>query len=82
MLVGREESPSTDAKRHERAVALANELAELPDDYRQVLVLRHLDGLSFADVAEQMDRTAGAVRMLWFRAIERLRGQLAKKDLI
>jgi len=58
-------SPSSRAMQHERAVMLANELAELPPDYRQVLLLRNLEGMSFAEVAEQMQRSAGAVRMFW-----------------
>ena len=45
----------------------------LPDDYREVLMLRNLQGLPFDEVAQQMERSVGAVRMLWLRAIERLR---------
>ena len=82
VLAGRDTTPSSDAQRHERAVILANELAELPEDYRQVLVLRDLEGLSFREVAEKMDRSSGAVRMLWIRAVDRLRNQLAGKGLV
>ncbi len=75
-------SPSSAALRHERLIILADELAELPDDYRQVLVLRNLEGLAFKEVAEKLDRSHGAVRMLWFRAITKLREQLESKGLI
>ena len=75
-------SPSSRAMQHERAVMLADELAELPPDYRQVLLLRNLEGMSFAEVAERMQRSAGAVRMLWLRAVDKLRQQLADKGLI
>jgi len=75
-------SPSSRALQHERAVMLADELAELPPDYRQVLLLRNLEGMSFAEVAEHMQRSAGAVRMLWLRAVDKLRQQLADKGLI
>jgi RNA polymerase sigma-70 factor (ECF subfamily) len=54
-------------------VVLADRLAQLPDDYREVLVLRNLQGLPFEEVAERMERSVGAVRMLWLRAIEKLR---------
>jgi RNA polymerase sigma-70 factor, ECF subfamily len=37
------------------------------------LILRNLQGLSFDEVADRMDRNAGAVRMLWLRAIDKLR---------
>jgi len=75
-------SPSSDVQRREDAIILADQLAELPEDYRDVLVLRHLEGLSFNDVARRMGRSPGAVRMLWLRAIERLRGQLDARGLL
>jgi RNA polymerase sigma-70 factor (ECF subfamily) len=70
-------SPSRAAMRKERAVLLANALARLPNDYREVLILRHLEGLDFPAVAERMGRSAGAVRVLWTRALKKLREELA-----
>jgi RNA polymerase sigma-70 factor (ECF subfamily) len=65
-------SPSAAAVMGERAVRLAQALAGLPPDYREVIVLRNLEGLQFQEVAARMGRSPGAVRMLWARAIERL----------
>jgi len=73
-------SPSSDVRRREDAVALADHLAELPPDYRQVLVFRHLEGLPFREVAERMGRSHGAARMLWLRAIQRLRGLMDTRE--
>ena len=73
-------SPSAEAARHEQAVRLADALARLPADYREVIVLRNLEGLSHEDVAERMDRAVGAVRMLWMRALARLRQELGPPD--
>jgi RNA polymerase sigma-70 factor, ECF subfamily len=70
-------SPSSNVYRHEHAVLLANQLAELPADYRKVIVLRHGEGLPFADIARRMGRSAGAVRMLWLRAIGQLRERMS-----
>lgn len=67
------DSPSEPLKRHERDQTLAKLLADLPDDYRQVLQLRHQEGLDFTQIAERMDRSSGAARMLWLRSIKRLR---------
>jgi RNA polymerase sigma-70 factor (ECF subfamily) len=69
-------SPSQAAQRNERACALADALTRLPDDYRRILVLRHLDGLAFAEVAGRMGRTEGAARVLWTRALKALRVEL------
>lgn len=75
-------SPSSDAQKHEAGLVLADELAELNADYRDVIVLRHLEGLSFADVAGKMGRTSGAVRMLWMRAIAQLRVRLESRGVL
>ena len=66
-------SPSMAVQQREEAVVLADRMAQLPDDYREVLVLRNLQGLPFEDVARRIDRSVGATRMLWLRAIEKLR---------
>jgi len=75
-------SPSDRVQREELLVALADDLAELPQDYRQVIVLRHLQGCSFAEVAQRMDRNEGAVRMLWLRAIGQLRSRLNERGVL
>jgi RNA polymerase sigma-70 factor (ECF subfamily) len=69
-------SPSMAAMRKERSLHLADALARLPEDYREVLILRHLEGLDFPDVAQRMNRSAGAVRVLWTRALKKLREAL------
>ena len=71
-LAGTASTASAVASRRERAVLLADALEALPAHYREVVILRNLDGLEFSDVAARMGRSSGAVRMLWARAIERL----------
>src|SRR5262245_32801872 len=72
-LAGTITSPSAHAARREQAVLLADALACLPADYREVIVLRHLEALSFPQVAEQMGRSLDSVQKLWLRALARLR---------
>jgi RNA polymerase sigma-70 factor (ECF subfamily) len=45
----------------------------LPADYREVLVLRHLEGLTFPQVAQRMERSLDSVEKLWMRGLARLR---------
>ena len=73
MLADRGPSPSAPMLQRERAVALADQLSRLPSKYRDVIVLRNLQGLSFDEVADRMDRKPGTVRMLWLRAIEKFK---------
>lgn len=75
-LLSAEPSAATQADQAEQAIAVANALDRLPEDYRTVIVLREFQQLSFGMVAERMARTSGAVRMLWVRALERLRKEM------
>jgi RNA polymerase sigma-70 factor (ECF subfamily) len=75
-LVSPVSSPSQQAARREQAVLLADALAELPDAYREVLVLRHLEGHTFPEVARRMGRSLDSVEKLWLRALAKLRQQL------
>jgi RNA polymerase sigma-70 factor (ECF subfamily) len=72
-LVDARSSPSQHAVRREQAVLLADALEQLPDDYREAIVLRHLEELSFPQIAERMDRTLDSVKNLWTRALAKLR---------
>ena len=52
---------------------LASALAKLPEDYARVITLFDLEQLPGEQVAEQMNRSLGAVYMLRARAHEALR---------
>jgi RNA polymerase sigma-70 factor, ECF subfamily len=72
-LSARGQTPSAAAQRREEAVLLADRLSRLPQKYRDILVLRHIHGLSFEQAAAMLKRPLGATRMLWLRAIKKLR---------
>jgi RNA polymerase sigma-70 factor (ECF subfamily) len=80
-LASPQSSPSQQAERRELAAQVADQLARLPPDYREVIVLRNLQGLPFKEVARRMQRTAGAVRILWLRALDELRRGEGEKEL-
>ncbi len=67
-------------RQRENAVEFANQLAALKPHYRDVIIMRNLQGLSFDEIAERMDRNPGAVRMLWLRAVEKLRHSAEVRD--
>jgi RNA polymerase sigma-70 factor (ECF subfamily) len=69
-------SPSQRVVKEEGASRLAEALERLPAAYRQVVVLRHLEGLTFPEVARRLDRTEDGVKNIWVRALRRLRGLL------
>ena len=76
VLIDSAPSPAAEVLTQERSIHVADALAALPADYREVLMLRSIEGLGFPEVAKRMERSSGAVRMLWLRGIEKLRDQL------
>jgi RNA polymerase sigma-70 factor (ECF subfamily) len=75
-LVADQSSPSQQAERHERALLLAQALANLPDQQREAVVLRHFHGCSLAEIAEELDSTTTAITGLLHRGMKRLRSAL------
>ncbi len=73
-------SPSEQASRHELELCLADALARLPADYAEIILLRNVEGLSHEEAARRMGRGVGAVRMLWVRALGRLREELGQSE--
>jgi RNA polymerase sigma-70 factor (ECF subfamily) len=80
LLAAEDQSPSGCAVQREDEIRLADTLAQLPADYREVIILRHIEGLPFEDVGKRMGRSAGAVRMLWLRALKLLREQMGNDE--
>jgi RNA polymerase sigma-70 factor (ECF subfamily) len=78
-LLASEPSPSKQAMANEQQLALARAVQRLPEEYRRALMLRHQEQYSFAQIGEALDRSAEAARKIWFRAVERLREELAAK---
>jgi RNA polymerase sigma-70 factor, ECF subfamily len=75
-LIAPQSTPSQQAVRREQAVLLADALEGLPDDYREVIILRQIEGMSFPDLARRMGRTEHSVKNVWLRALARLRRTL------
>jgi RNA polymerase sigma-70 factor (ECF subfamily) len=72
VLAASTSTPSAQAARREQAVLLADALARLPADYREVIILRNLEQLPFEEIARRLGRSSSAARMLWARALEKL----------
>jgi RNA polymerase sigma-70 factor (ECF subfamily) len=76
-LAAEQSSPSQTMERHDRAVQLAEALSQLPDTQRDALLLRHFQGLSLAEIAEQLECTIAAVTGLLHRGLKNLRKSLS-----
>lgn len=74
------QTPSQLMIQDEREFELANAIAKLTDDYQEVIQLRNLQRLPFDEVAERMNRSRGAVQMLWARALKQLQEILSQSS--
>ena len=70
-------TPSREALAREEIERIEAALDSLPEDYREVLVLARISGLSAAEIGEQVGRSEDAVRQLLRRAKARLAERLA-----
>jgi RNA polymerase sigma-70 factor (ECF subfamily) len=75
-LLARDSSPSARLQRSELRTRLEAALARLGERDREILVLRHLEQLSAAEIAAVLGIREGAVYTRHLRALERLRGLL------
>ncbi|HEX8085636.1 MAG TPA: RNA polymerase sigma factor [Solirubrobacteraceae bacterium] len=66
--VGSAEDAAASARRRERLRELVGDIQGLPAQQRSALVIRELDGLSYAELAEALDTTVPAVKSLLVRA--------------
>jgi RNA polymerase sigma-70 factor (ECF subfamily) len=79
-LAAEQSSPSEQAQRNEELLRLARALATLSEDQREVVVLRHCQGWSLADIAHHLDRSPGAVAGLLHRGLKHLRAKLEEPE--
>lgn len=65
-------TPSVIACRKEALDKLEQALDKLKPEYKQIVVLKRIEGLSHAEIAEKLGKNTGAVRMLLARAMAAL----------
>ena len=73
-------SPSQQAERNEQLLELAQRLAQLPELQREVLLLRHCQGWSLADIGQHLGRSRAAVASLLRRGLQQLREHLRRGE--
>lgn len=70
------EQPEQQAERHAEQEHLAAIVASLPDRYRAAVVLRHVQGLSYPEIAAALGQPAGTVKSNVHRGVAYLRAAL------
>lgn len=80
LLVASVSSPSQNIMRDEQTIQLAKAMANLSLDYQSVLTLRHIEGLTFPQIASRLNKTVDSVEKLWLRAIVQLRKSFTPQE--
>ncbi len=76
-----EPSPEAQAMQHEVQKQVQRAIMALPPKYRAVIVLRHMEDLSYEEIAAALDLPVNTVRTHLFRAREALRKALQADGL-
>jgi RNA polymerase sigma-70 factor (ECF subfamily) len=75
-IVGDDADPSAPVAAREAAAAVDRALAQLPEPLRLVLVLRHYQGMSFAEISRLCDVPASTLKSRFAAALHQLRESL------
>ena len=76
----REEPVDAALERHARQALVHEHLSELPSKYRIVLVLRHLQEMTYEEMAEILSMPIGTIKTRLVRARNLLKERLEKFD--
>lgn len=74
-----QDSTATDLEEVERRARLFSAVDKLQEDQRRVIMMRFAEEKSIREIAEELERSEGAVKQLQFRALENLRNRLVEK---
>lgn len=65
-----------DMRYQEDIIALRRGLANLPEHYREILLLRFVEGMQFDEIAVELDKTLDAAKSLFRRALQALQDEV------
>jgi RNA polymerase sigma-70 factor (ECF subfamily) len=79
-LIADRPTPGSELAAREQVARLLAAVDQLPEHYRDVVRLRHQEGLSFEEIGARTGRSAEAARKVWARAVQLLRERLGPTD--
>ena len=72
--------PGEDLARKDLAARIEAAVATLPPKQRAVFLLRHREGLAYAEIAATLERSEGGVRANYFQALQKLKRELTDHE--
>lgn len=76
------ENPENEVIMNDSLRIVKDEIGKLPDDYREILLLRDIEGLSYNEIAEILDISLSNVKVRIHRGREFLKNRLLARGLI
>jgi RNA polymerase sigma-70 factor (ECF subfamily) len=73
----RRKGPATRTEKVDQEGVLLQAVRQLAPDRQQLIILKHVEGMTNAQIGEVMGRTEGAIKSLYHRALVTLREDLA-----
>lgn len=73
-------TPAENAEQQERMRILLNALSQLPEERREILLLRGFQGLKFEEIAQVLDCPVNTVKWRAFKAIRELRTSVGRMN--
>lgn len=59
---------------------LKKKMAELKDEYKEIIILRFIEELSFSEIGKILDKSSGNARVLAYRALKALKELINKPE--
>jgi RNA polymerase sigma-70 factor (ECF subfamily) len=78
----RSEDPYREVIRREEIETVREVVRQLSPDRQMVLILKHSEHLSNAEIAQVLGRTEGAIKSLYHRTLQTLREELEKRGIL
>lgn len=79
LIVASITTPSAAFSRGQREIRVDDAIRTLPEDQREALRLRYVDGLPTKEIAQRLNKTDGAVRVMLTRSLDKLQQLLGEK---
>ena len=81
VIESRRLTPEQETERRERRSEIEGIVRLLPEAYRELIVLRHSNDLSYEEIAEVTGLPLGTVKNRLFRAREAMRNELVQRGI-
>jgi RNA polymerase sigma-70 factor (ECF subfamily) len=71
--------PAAEIEKSDEEGVMLTAVRRLAPDRQQLIILKHVEGMTNAEIGEVMGRTEGAIKSLYHRTLVTLRGDLADR---